>query len=278
MFVTSCGPDCCKQEPFVEIPPLAIVEALRHILDVRNHPLLIHCNKGKHRTGCVVGCLRKTLQWSMTSVFDEYRRFAGTKVCEHSFVSRCMRFCFCTGNIWVQSLMCCLFLFACILLFNSCLVSVSFSLSLCVSLICVFRFGLQTSSSLSCGASGWSMSLSTNPTGSSYSCAVWRLMYCVCCRMYGACAVCCMLYGVRCMMRDVSATGRKPCNGDRMPCYCCISARFVEFVFCVYVRFRVVVLLWKLLMCLGQIQRVHDLLFCVVLISLWCTRVSDEDT
>ena len=41
--------------------------------------MLIHCNKGKHRTGCVVGCLRKTQQWSMTSIFDEYRRFAGTK-------------------------------------------------------------------------------------------------------------------------------------------------------------------------------------------------------
>lgn len=72
--------DLVFQEPFVEIPPAAIVEALKQILDVRNHPLLIHCNKGKHRTGCVVGCLRKVLQWSMTSVFDEYRRFAGPKV------------------------------------------------------------------------------------------------------------------------------------------------------------------------------------------------------
>lgn len=27
--------------------------------DARNHPLLIHCNKGKHRTGCLVGCFRK---------------------------------------------------------------------------------------------------------------------------------------------------------------------------------------------------------------------------
>jgi tyrosine-protein phosphatase SIW14 len=57
-----------------------LTESLGVPSDVRNHPLLIHCNKGKHRTGCVVGCLRKTLQWSMTSVFDEYRRFAGTKV------------------------------------------------------------------------------------------------------------------------------------------------------------------------------------------------------
>ncbi|KAG9450936.1 hypothetical protein H6P81_010901 [Aristolochia fimbriata] len=28
-------------------------------LDVRNHPLLIHCKRGKHQTGSLVGCLRK---------------------------------------------------------------------------------------------------------------------------------------------------------------------------------------------------------------------------
>lgn len=50
------------------------------LLDVRRHPLLIHCNKGKHRTGCLVGCLRKVQRWSLTSIFDEYRRFAGNKV------------------------------------------------------------------------------------------------------------------------------------------------------------------------------------------------------
>ena len=36
--------------------------------------------KKKHRTGCMVGCLRKVQKWSITSIFDEYRRFAGTKV------------------------------------------------------------------------------------------------------------------------------------------------------------------------------------------------------
>jgi hypothetical protein len=44
-------------------------------------PLLVHCTKGTHRTGCVVGCLRKLEGWSLTPIFDEYRRFAGTKVC-----------------------------------------------------------------------------------------------------------------------------------------------------------------------------------------------------
>jgi tyrosine-protein phosphatase SIW14 len=69
-----------NKEPFVDIPEDVIRDALEVLLDVRYHPLLIHCNKGKHRTGCLVGCLRKVQRWSLTSIFDEYRRFAGTKV------------------------------------------------------------------------------------------------------------------------------------------------------------------------------------------------------
>ena len=48
-------------------------------MDRRNHPMLIHCNKGKHRTGCLIGCLRKLQQWSLTTIFDEYRRFSAPK-------------------------------------------------------------------------------------------------------------------------------------------------------------------------------------------------------
>ncbi|KAG4983589.1 hypothetical protein JHK87_028338 [Glycine soja] len=32
-----------------------------------------------HRTGCVVGCLRKLQSWCLSSVFEEYKRFAGAK-------------------------------------------------------------------------------------------------------------------------------------------------------------------------------------------------------
>ncbi len=69
-----------NKEPFVDIPEEMIASALAAVLDTRNHPLLIHCNKGKHRTGCLVGCLRKVQRWSLTQIFDEYRRFAGNKV------------------------------------------------------------------------------------------------------------------------------------------------------------------------------------------------------
>ncbi|KAG2236813.1 hypothetical protein INT48_006997 [Thamnidium elegans] len=69
-----------NKEPFIEVNHEDISHALVKLLDKRSHPVLIHCLKGKHRIGCLVGCLRKIQRWSMTSIFDEYRKFAGTKV------------------------------------------------------------------------------------------------------------------------------------------------------------------------------------------------------
>lgn len=68
-----------NKEPFKIIPTKLMNDALTHLADKRNHPIYIHCNKGKHRTGSVVGCFRKLQLWTLTSIFEEYRRFAGTK-------------------------------------------------------------------------------------------------------------------------------------------------------------------------------------------------------
>ncbi|KAJ4969069.1 hypothetical protein NE237_015770 [Protea cynaroides] len=68
-----------NKEPSVTIPKDVITEALRVLLDARNHPVLIHCNRGKHRTGSLVGCLRKLQNWCLSSVFKEYQQFAGVK-------------------------------------------------------------------------------------------------------------------------------------------------------------------------------------------------------
>ncbi|KAJ2493695.1 tyrosine-protein phosphatase siw14 [Coemansia sp. RSA 2050] len=68
-----------NKEPFADIPEDVMCEALVTLMDRRNHPILIHCNKGKHRTGCLVGCLRKLQEWSNTSIFDEYRRYSAPK-------------------------------------------------------------------------------------------------------------------------------------------------------------------------------------------------------
>lgn len=57
-----------------------VLAALNLILDPKLYPLMVCCNLGRHRTGIVVGCLRKLQRWSLTSIFEEYRRFAAGKV------------------------------------------------------------------------------------------------------------------------------------------------------------------------------------------------------
>eukprot|EP01100_Stratorugosa_tubuloviscum_P011139 TRINITY_DN4905_c4_g1_i1.p1 TRINITY_DN4905_c4_g1~~TRINITY_DN4905_c4_g1_i1.p1 ORF type:complete len:168 (-),score=49.42 TRINITY_DN4905_c4_g1_i1:69-572(-) len=57
-----------------------VIQALKLILDLNNYPLLVMCSQGRHQTGTVIGCLRKLQRWNLASVFDEYRRYAGSKV------------------------------------------------------------------------------------------------------------------------------------------------------------------------------------------------------
>ena len=68
-----------NKEPFVKISSDLITEALKIVMNPENHPILIHCNRGKHRTGCLVGVLRRLQRWSLTMTFDEYRKFAAPK-------------------------------------------------------------------------------------------------------------------------------------------------------------------------------------------------------
>ncbi|KNC76814.1 tyrosine-protein phosphatase, variant 1, partial [Sphaeroforma arctica JP610] len=58
-----------------------VVDTMRLALDPKlNYPLMIMCNLGRHRTGTFIGCLRKLQRWNLTSIFEEYRRYAGSKV------------------------------------------------------------------------------------------------------------------------------------------------------------------------------------------------------
>ncbi|TPX17097.1 uncharacterized protein E0L32_003215 [Thyridium curvatum] len=72
-----------------EIPIKTMKAILRLVLDRRNHPLLIHCNHGKHRTGCVVAIIRKVTGWDLPVVLDEYRAYAEPKVrdCDLQYIS-----------------------------------------------------------------------------------------------------------------------------------------------------------------------------------------------
>lgn len=61
--------------------PLAMMRSIIGLVaDQTNHPLLIHCNQGKHRTGCVVGILRMYHGWDRASALNEYERYAYPKV------------------------------------------------------------------------------------------------------------------------------------------------------------------------------------------------------
>ncbi|KAI1337266.1 tyrosine phosphatase family-domain-containing protein [Xylariaceae sp. FL0016] len=63
--------------------PWKLMQAIQlFVTNSQNWPLLIHCNHGKHRTGCVIGVMRKTSQWTMDRIIDEYTSFAAPKVRE----------------------------------------------------------------------------------------------------------------------------------------------------------------------------------------------------
>lgn len=71
-----------SQEPFLlqerhNQSEKSLITALELILNKQSFPILIHSNKGKHRTGVLVGLMRKILQgWCMSGVFEEYEKFA----------------------------------------------------------------------------------------------------------------------------------------------------------------------------------------------------------
>lgn len=69
-----------NKEPFVKIPNDLLTQALEVVLNPENQPILVHCNRGKHRTGCLIGCIRKLQDWSLTMILEEYRRFAAPKI------------------------------------------------------------------------------------------------------------------------------------------------------------------------------------------------------
>ncbi|KAL2263872.1 hypothetical protein VTK26DRAFT_4668 [Humicola hyalothermophila] len=71
------------------IPVQTMKSILRLVLDRRNHPLLIHCNHGKHRTGCVIAIVRKLSGWEMGNIISEYKAYAEPKVreCDITYIN-----------------------------------------------------------------------------------------------------------------------------------------------------------------------------------------------
>lgn len=61
------------------IPYELVGEALRLVVNASRYPMLIHCNRGKHRTGTVVACLRKLKGWHVSRALNEYAVFSHPK-------------------------------------------------------------------------------------------------------------------------------------------------------------------------------------------------------
>ncbi|KAL2852819.1 tyrosine phosphatase family-domain-containing protein [Aspergillus pseudoustus] len=68
-----------NKDPDVRTPETVVNRIMEILLEKNNHPVLIHCNKGKHRTGCVSACFRKLQGWDLQEVIDEYVHYSGKK-------------------------------------------------------------------------------------------------------------------------------------------------------------------------------------------------------
>lgn len=84
-FITTNGithhviPILANKDPERYTDNATVTRVLELMLDARNYPLLIHCNKGKHRTGCMTACFRKACGWSDEAVIDEYIKYSTPK-------------------------------------------------------------------------------------------------------------------------------------------------------------------------------------------------------
>jgi len=66
----------------VEITQAVMLSIMKIVLDKENQPLLIHCNHGKHRTGCAAAVIRHVSCWNLEAILEEYKGYAEPKIRE----------------------------------------------------------------------------------------------------------------------------------------------------------------------------------------------------
>ena len=66
-----------------ELSEDAVFKSLNILLDSSNYPVLVTCKYGRNFSGVIVGCLRKLQRWSLMSIFEEFRRFSGSRQQHH---------------------------------------------------------------------------------------------------------------------------------------------------------------------------------------------------
>lgn len=62
--------------PWKPISEDVVLSAMEYLLDPSTYPIYVMCSQGRHRTGTVIGCLRKLQRWILSSIFEEYHRYA----------------------------------------------------------------------------------------------------------------------------------------------------------------------------------------------------------
>ncbi|KAK4971216.1 tyrosine-protein phosphatase siw14 [Elasticomyces elasticus] len=68
-----------NKDGVINITSETMALALGVVLNRANQPLLVHCNRGKHRTGCLVACFRKVQRISLPVALSEYHDYANPK-------------------------------------------------------------------------------------------------------------------------------------------------------------------------------------------------------
>ncbi|TQS33912.1 hypothetical protein Golomagni_05728 [Golovinomyces magnicellulatus] len=73
----------------VEISEAMMKNIMSIALDQSRYPILIHCNHGRHRTGCAVAAIRFVKGWEIKNTLQEYRDFAAPKAreCDINYIT-----------------------------------------------------------------------------------------------------------------------------------------------------------------------------------------------
>lgn len=73
----------------VEISEAMMKNIMSIALDQSRYPILIHCNHGRHRTGCAVATIRHVKGWEIKNTLQEYRDFAAPKAreCDINYIT-----------------------------------------------------------------------------------------------------------------------------------------------------------------------------------------------
>ncbi|KAJ5176304.1 tyrosine-protein phosphatase siw14 [Penicillium canariense] len=74
-----CVPVVVNKRPCLKTTDHTVNIVMNVLMNTKTHPIVIHCNQGKHRTGCMIACFRKLQGWGHEAIVQEYREFAGHK-------------------------------------------------------------------------------------------------------------------------------------------------------------------------------------------------------